>query len=115
TRATLLPIQLRELDKHRINFISMTPGTSLDPRGGTGIVDERALLYVMLKKHWGFHPGRGLSVLRCNVGYDRFESCTRSMGGQEQRIDRVLWKAFLNEVDAASAKRPAGVPTLRHR
>jgi len=42
TRATLLPIEIHDMAKNKVNFISMTPGTSLEPSGGTGIATERA-------------------------------------------------------------------------
>ena len=64
SRITLLPVEVQDLRKQRTNFISLTPGTSLEPRSRKGRWDERALLYLLLRDEWRF-KGRGpLHVLR---------------------------------------------------
>ena len=52
TRITLLPLELRDLKKNSINFISFTPGTSFDLKSSLGLEKERALLYWLLHKEW---------------------------------------------------------------
>ncbi|GLB68965.1 helicase-related protein [Arthrobacter mangrovi] len=54
-RLTLLPLALSKLDaqpapgtRKRVNFISLTPGTSFNVGGATGRADERAVLFHML-------------------------------------------------------------------
>ena len=52
TRMTLVPLQLRDqvgLDANRVNFISLTPGTTFDLRSATGVTQERALLFHLLR------------------------------------------------------------------
>ena len=52
TRMTLIPLQLqgaRRLDCNRVNFISLTPGTTFNLRSTTGVTKERALLFRMLE------------------------------------------------------------------
>ena len=49
TRLTLLPSTLRDLQKQKINFVSFTPGTTFDLGRRGGIVEERAVLYALLK------------------------------------------------------------------
>ncbi len=52
TRMTLIPLQLRDqegLDTNRVNFISLTPGTTFDLRSATGVTRERALLCHLLR------------------------------------------------------------------
>lgn len=52
TRMTLIPLQLRDaqkLDANKVNFISLTPGTTFDLRSTTGVVQERALLLHLLE------------------------------------------------------------------
>ena len=51
TRMTLIPLQLRGqegLDANKVNFISLTPGTTFDLRSATGVTQERALLQHLL-------------------------------------------------------------------
>jgi len=52
TRMTLIPLQLRGeqgLDSNKVNFISLTPGTTFDLRSATGVTQERALLLRLLE------------------------------------------------------------------
>ena len=52
TRMTLVPLQLRDqagLDANKVNFISLTPGTTFDLRSATGVTQERALLFHLLR------------------------------------------------------------------
>ena len=52
TRMTLIPLQVRRdqgLDGNKVNFISLTPGTTFDLRSKTGVTLERAFLRRMLE------------------------------------------------------------------
>src|SRR5680860_1091396 len=53
TRLTLLPLELRDLGRNRLNFVAFTPGTSFNLRSSMGTAKERALLHVLLAKLWG--------------------------------------------------------------
>ncbi|MES1928867.1 helicase domain-containing protein [Salinisphaera dokdonensis CL-ES53] len=48
TRLTLLPLEVHELEKQSLNFVSFTPGTTFDMGNRTGHKAERRLLYQML-------------------------------------------------------------------
>ena len=73
SRATLLPIELRDMAKRRVNYVSMTPGTSLEPRGGMGIAQERALLFQLLREHWQISEKDGLGLFRGGVKRSNFK------------------------------------------
>ena len=51
-RITLLPYRLRTL-RHSVNLIALTPGTSFGSARAEGVVEERVILYRMLKQAWG--------------------------------------------------------------
>ena len=74
TRLTLLPARVRDLDAHRVNFISLTPGTSLDTtKSSGGIIDERLVLWCMLKRLPELHRDGLYNLLQCTVGDDRYK------------------------------------------
>ena len=65
TRLTLLPLQMHDLRRHRVNFVALTPATSFEQTGGGGRMDERVLLYWLLDRAWGIHGSRAsLYVMR---------------------------------------------------
>jgi len=49
TRLTLLPSKIEGLKKNRVNFVSFTPGTTLNIRDSGGRIEERAVLYRILR------------------------------------------------------------------
>lgn len=115
SRATLLPIELRDMAKRRVNYVSMTTGTSLEPRGGMGIVKERALMYAMLREHWKVTEKNGVRVLRGSVKRTNFQWWVRDWIA-EQSIDQGLHSGFLAELDRLEqASAAAGTPSLRSR
>lgn len=75
TRMTLVPLQMRgerSLSANKVNFISLTPGTSFDLRSSTGVAEERALLFHLLRPL--VSSARGLqNLLQVDVGTDRWE------------------------------------------
>src|SRR5271167_1806605 len=87
TRLTLLPLQMHDLRRHRVNFVALTPATSFEQTGGGGRVDERVLLYWLLDRAWGIHGSRAsLYVMR----------------------DYASAQTFKRAVDAFDIKRKAG-------
>lgn len=73
TRLTLLPLETHNLKRHKVNFISFTPGTTFDQGNRTGRKDERHLIYQMLRKIPGLNM-RGLrNVLQGAAGDGWFE------------------------------------------
>lgn len=83
SRLTLLPAELRRLESRRLSTIALTPGTSFDLKSAMGVAEERALLYVLLRRVWGF----GKSVGPMNV----------LQGGVR---DRSWWRGRLREFDS---------------
>ncbi len=51
-RLTLLPREIRNLKKNRLNYVALTPGTSFDLKSSLGRRDERVLLYHLMQRIW---------------------------------------------------------------
>ena len=108
TRMTLLPLQLsgdRGLAGNKVNFVSLTPGTTFNLRSTTGIGRERALLYHLLE---GFVESRdGLSqLLRNLMGDDRWRSEVREIC--PDALDKQLVRSFQEHPETQ-----ASLPRLR--
>lgn len=123
TRITMLPMYLRQLNAHGINFVSFTPGTSFDLKSRGGMAQERALLYWLLRYAWDWprkrHEGV-FKVLRGGSSLPRFREAVRwtpsEIGTGENRIDPTLADAFKAQLNAeAVAAAAAGELSLRER
>ena len=115
TRLTLLPVQIQDLRRHRVNFVALTPGTSFDQTGGGGRIEERALLYRLLDRAWEFDGSR--ASLYVMQDYAQTASFTRALKALDPaEINEQLAGAFVSalaaEVDSAKA---AGSEDLRSR
>lgn len=101
SRATLLPITLRELRGNKLNFVSLTPGTSFNLRSQAGWREERLVLYALLSEHWDVPQGTLSNVLRGGVGRSRWKS---DLGWFRRtrwtQLDQELKEAFFRELDA---------------
>jgi hypothetical protein len=121
SRLTLLPLQLRDLNRNRLNFVSFTPGTAFELKSSLGIMDERALLYRLLKKKWPHLVGIKKGPMRVFQGYatslPRFkEHYDYMLRNSLKRVDRGLERRFSDAVDLHdAARRAAGQPTLEDR
>jgi hypothetical protein len=74
TRLTLLPLQMHDLRRHRVNFVALTPATSFEQTGGGGRIDERVLLYWLLDRAWKIHgPRASLYVMQDYASTASFE------------------------------------------
>ena len=78
SRITLLPTVLCGLKQNKVNFVSLTPGTSFDLRSSLGRADERALLYWLLWEAWELRGTGPLNVLRGNASKDSFRALAGS-------------------------------------
>jgi hypothetical protein len=97
TRMTLLPVHLHEFQDRKLNFVSFTPGTSFDLRSSSGIADERALLYCMLREGDFFGSEAGpKNLFQCGVGKDKWRDVIRELTPDE--IDPGLAEAFRSEL-----------------
>lgn len=123
TRLTLLPLHLHALKDHGLNFVSFTPGTAFDLKGGGGLAWERALLYRMLQHAWG---RRGLGhvgvfhLLRGGAGLESFRKGVSEIpeepGTTDGTMDAGLAAAFARDLAAADeAAHAAGAPGLQER
>jgi len=96
SRITLLPITIRKLTD--LNFVSFTPGTSFDLRSSSGVMRERALLYCILKRAWGFGNIAGpINLLQCGAGKDSWRSYLKHFRDWNE-IDENLAQAFVKEL-----------------
>jgi hypothetical protein len=90
TRMTLIPLQIRGdhvLDANKVNFISLTPGTTFDLRSSTGVAEERALLLRLLEDV--VSRPRGLrNLLQVTAGADGWNRAVDylTLDGVDQRI-----------------------------
>ena len=93
TRLTLLPIHVRNLSANAVNFISFTPGTTFDMRSNGGTVQERALLFWMMKTMPGLYREGVRRLLRCAASKKGGET---PVGGADKPIcpTRRLHSAF---------------------
>lgn len=100
TRMTLIPLQLRDqvnLDANKVNFISLTPGTTFDLRSATGVMQERALLCHLLCDLVS-HP-RGLhNLLQASAGVDGWNLAVQNL--TLEGVDKSIIKRFRREVKA---------------
>jgi hypothetical protein len=97
TRLTLLPLQLQSLKANGINFISFTPGTTFDLRSRGGKVEERALIYRMLRNHFDIRSTPLLNLLQGKVARDRWIRCAKH---EEFDYDESLAESFRNHIQS---------------
>ena len=95
SRATLLPIVIDQLRGKKLNFISLTPGTSFNLRPSTGWAWERAVLYNLLQKAWDVPNGTLKNVLRGDVGKRRWQELLDWFDAS-QNIDLELQENFIS-------------------
>ena len=94
SRATLLPIVINQLRGKKLNFVSLTPGTSFNLRSSTGWAWERAVLYNLLQDAWDVPEGTLKNVLRGDVGKKRWQELLDWFDAS-QNIDRELQDNFI--------------------
>ena len=110
SRITLLPLQLQQLNQNGINFVSLTPGTSLNMASRTGIGRERAVLFRLLEFALGSdvvdRPG-AYRLLRAAKSEQNFRwdvgAVPRQVGVGRDRLDPGLARAFKRELRAQRA------------
>lgn len=100
SRATLLPVTLEELRGNKLNFVSLTPGTSFNLRSQSGWKHERAVLYFLLREHWAVSEGTLRNVLRGDVRKDRWKRHLAWFAREkESELDEELRQAFYDALD----------------
>jgi len=102
TRMTLVPLQLRDqvgLDANKVNFISLTPGTTFDLRSATGVTQERALLCHLLRDL--VSRPRGLhNLLQVTAGIDGWNWAVDNL--TLEGVDKHIIDRFRRDVQADS-------------
>jgi hypothetical protein len=115
-RLTLLPVTIQALASAKLNFVALTPGTSLDPRSNLGIEPERRLIYHLMQRLWRVEGSGPMNLLQGNVrDRGRWRRSLREFL-EERTISPELQRsihALLEVVDAD--ERAAGKPGLRAR
>lgn len=115
TRLTLLPLQMHDLRRNRVNFVALTPGTSFEQTGGGGRMDERVLLYWLLDRAWGIHgPLASLYVMQDYATTGSFKWWVDAFDSAQ--INEQLAEAFVSALaEEVSRAKAAGQPDLRSR
>ncbi|WP_029415247.1 DEAD/DEAH box helicase, partial [Brevundimonas bacteroides] len=119
TRMTLVPLRMngeRSLSANKVNLISLTPGTTFDLRSATGVAEERALLYHLLKTLVA--SPRGLqNLLQVDVGPERWDYWIKSEVSLNG-VDKALIDRFRESIgvdDAVLSALADGVEQFRRR
>ena len=99
SRATLLPVTLHELRGNRLNFVAFTPGTSFRLRSRSGVVQERWVLYRLLREVWDVHDTTLQNVMRADVRKGNWRRWREWLDARET-IDPGLAAAFHEELQA---------------
>ncbi len=102
TRITLVPLQLRgddSLATNKVNFISLTPGTTFNLRSTTGVIEERALLVRLLEPFAGFEPLR--NALQVGAGDDNWDGNVERM--TLEGVDATIVRRFRGAVEKSNA------------
>ncbi|MBN1274241.1 MAG: hypothetical protein JXB26_18415 [Candidatus Aminicenantes bacterium] len=97
SRLTLLPVNISKLKKNKLNFISFTPGTSFDLHSQAGIMEERALIYHLLKQGWKFAGMGPINLFQHRAGRENWRALVESFP-KYHHIDRGLAEQFLRAV-----------------
>lgn len=100
-RITLLPGEVRNLGKNRVNLISFTPGTSFNLRSSQGIAPERALLYWLLPDEWKVHDEGAISLLRGTVARERFRARVKDY--PRANVDQSLQQEYRRRLESTAA------------
>jgi len=105
SRITLLPVELDEIKKNRINFISFTPGTSFNLRSSEGIYEERALIYHLLKEKWNLsYRTKYVKFFQCHAKLEYWEEYLIEDFNKKNKIDTFLANKFLEKLEAKIAQ-----------
>ncbi|WP_273838511.1 helicase-related protein [Halococcus sp. PRR34] len=96
SRITLLPKTARSFDENTVNYISFTPGTSLDLKSSMGKKEERVMLYHILKEPWGLTGKPPLNVLQGGATADGFRPMVDNF---DATIDEGLSESFIAALD----------------
>lgn len=101
SRLTLLPVAVQALKGNKLNFVSLTPGTSFNLRSASGKWKERAVLFELLRHHWDVPEGTLRNILRGRVHKENWERYLHNFQRQRtSEIDEEIQQAFYILLDA---------------
>jgi len=104
TRSTLLPVTVHELQKNKVNYISLTPHTSFEMKSSLGMWEERVLLYWLLREEWNLQGWAPMNVLQGDVAdKDNFRYRVHRYL-EDRSIDKQLQEAFLKDLSETTLK-----------
>jgi len=98
TRLTLLPLELSNLGKRKLNFVSFTPGTTFDLKNSTGVWKERLLLFHVLKDLAEIDRSGLRNLMQCDVGREKW--LTNAKGRLD--YDKGLVGKFMSLINEGS-------------
>jgi hypothetical protein len=101
SRATLIPTTIQHLKGNKLNFISLTPGTSFNLRSSSGRAEERIVLYFMLRDIWRMDDRKSRGVLRNVLRGGKLKSNWNydlKWFQRNKTIDATMTKAFKREL-----------------
>jgi hypothetical protein len=115
TRLTLLPLEMHDLRRHRVNFVALTPATSFEQTEGGGRIDERVLLYWLLDRAWGIRRSPASAyVMRDYAGTNSFKRALREF--DSGRVNKQIAQEFVSALGKqVEEEKAAGRPGLRAR
>ena len=96
TRLSLLPMHIAGIRKNHVNYVSLTPGTSFDPKSREGKDEERALIHLLLKGKLGVSPAGLRRLLQCRVNDDNWRWWTHKW--RPEALDNDICEAFVKNV-----------------
>ena len=96
TRLSLLPMHIAGIRKNHVNYVSLTPGTSFDPKSREGKDEERALIHLLLKGELGVSPAGFRRLLQCRVSDDNWWWWTHKW--RPEALDNDISEAFVKNV-----------------
>ena len=101
SRITLLPYRLRTLE-NPVNLIALTPGTSFNSASAEGVVEERIILYRMLRQVWGNNVRDRRLVFLGGLGsVGRFRDYERWI--PDRSIDTGIMRRFAESVGGSGS------------
>lgn len=96
TRLSLLPMRIAGIQKNRVNYVSLTPGTSFDPKSREGKDEERALIHHLLRGKLDVNPSGFRRLLQCRVSDGNWRKWTSEW--TPESLDQDLCDAFVKNI-----------------
>lgn len=96
TRLALLPMHIAGMRKNHVNYVSLTPGTSFDPKSREGKDEERALIHYLLKRRLGVSPAGLRRLLQCRVSDDNWWRWTHRW--KPESVDKEIADRYVENI-----------------